>query len=92
MPAFLRLFHQHLVQREKYFRFRCALTRQVQIVGDHLEELLRVDAGVEQESELDVLRFQVIAQAFEHRRFARAHLARQDDKSLTRLYAIYQIG
>ena len=64
---------------------------QVQIVGDHLEKLIRIDAGVEQEGELDVLRFQIIAQAFEHGGLAGAHFARQDDESLARLDAVHQI-
>ena len=41
--AVLRLLHQQLVQREQHFRLRRPRTRQVQIVGHHLKELLGID-------------------------------------------------
>ena len=73
--AVLRLLHQQLIEREQNFGLRSARARQVQIVGDHLEKLIDIDAGIEQERELDVLRFQIIAQALEHGGLAGAHLA-----------------
>src|SRR5205814_9993106 len=66
----LGLLHQQLVEREQDLDLRCPGAGQIQIVGDHHEDLVGVDARIEDEGELDVLGFQVIAQAFEHGRLA----------------------
>ena len=73
--AVLGLLHQQLVQREQHLGLRSARTGQVEIVGDHLEELLDVDAGIKKKRELDVVGLQVIPEALEHRGLARSYLA-----------------
>ncbi len=70
-PAVLRLLDQQLIEREQHFSLGGAGARQIKIVGDHLEKLLDVNAGVKEKGEFDVLGFQVVAQALEHGRFAR---------------------
>src|SRR5579862_2002535 len=89
--AVLHLFDQELIEREQNFGLGGARARQVEIVGDHFEKLLDVDARVEEEGELDELRLKIIAQAFKHGGFARSHFAGEDDESFTRLHAVNEI-
>src|SRR5216684_6064692 len=65
---------------------------EVQIIGDHLEELAVIDTRVEDKRELDVLGFQVVPQAFEHGGLAGAHFARKDDEPLAALDTVNEVG
>src|SRR6185437_1284711 len=89
---FVRLLDQKIVQREEDLRLRFPVALEVQIVCDHLEELRGRDPRVKQKRELDALIFQIVAQAFEHRRLTGANLASQHKKALPALHAVNQIG
>ncbi len=64
---------------------------QAEIVGNHLEELVGVDSGVEKEGEFDELRVKVIAEALEHGGLAGADLPGQDDKPLAAMDTVDQV-
>ena len=80
-----------MIQGEQNLGLGRAGAAKIQIVGDHLEELLGGDARVEDEGELDELSLQKVAQALEHGGLAGAHLAGQDDESLAALDAVDQV-
>jgi hypothetical protein len=63
---------------------------EIEIVRKHLEELLRGEPRIEEESEGRLVRRQMVAQTFEHRRLARAHFARQNDEAFAALHAVNQ--
>jgi len=52
---FLGLLDEQLIQGEEDFGLGLSRAAKVQIVGDHFEELLDVDAGIEKEGEFHVL-------------------------------------
>ncbi len=83
---------QVLVQGKQYFGFGCPVALETEIVGDHLEELIHRESGVEHVSELDTLRRQKSAEALEHSRFSSSDFAGKDDEPLFALHAIDEIG
>ena len=84
----VRPVNQHGVQREQHFRFGIAHALQVEIVRDHLEELLGRQSRIEKKGKRRMVSGEMVAQAFEHRRFACAHLAGQHDKTFTALHPV----
>ena len=60
--------------------------------GEELEKLFDRKLRVENIGEHDLLGVQKVSQTLEHRRLSRPHFARQNDKPLTALHAVNQIG
>src|SRR5581483_11714596 len=60
------LLQEKLVQSVQDVGLRLAIAPQIQIVGDHVEELIGREAGTKDERELDVLGIEEIAQALQH--------------------------
>ena len=83
---------QHVVQGEQDFGLGEAVAPQIQIVGQHLEELLHGQTRIEQGGEGDLLRVEKVAQALQHGGLAGADLAGEDDEALAALHAIDQVG
>ena len=71
--------------------FEERLQVQAEIVRQHLEELLRRQARIEQRGEDDLLGGQKIAQALEHHGLARAHFPGQDHEAFAALHAVDEV-
>src|SRR5262249_10904902 len=63
-----------------------------EVVSHHLEELLRTQPGIEDGGVGDLLAGQKIAQAFQHRGFAGAYFARENNEAFAALHAVDEIG
>ncbi len=85
------LVEQELIQREKDFGFRPAVALQVEIIGDHFEELVGADAGVENAGEFDAVGVELVAEAFEQGGLAGADLAGEHDEAFAAVDAVDQV-